>query len=173
MCDSVLRINLHFFFIGIRWFLAVFVHVCIIFLHVYTAEQISYRDGGQKCRCRKSISTYDSLRDSDVVGWRSRCRLIWSAGITKNGQLLGALDTALAQASQLNPVGADWLVSCDHKIVTFACKTEINVKLIFFTLKSCWNFREKKTNSTHKLIFLPQIFGFAQFSCLVPYRANF
>lgn len=70
---------------------------------------------------RGAACTYDSLRDSDVVGRGGVGWLVWSASVAQDGQLLGALDAALAEASQLNPVCADRLISCDYEIVAFAC----------------------------------------------------
>lgn len=65
--------------------------------------------------------TYNSLRNSDVVGWSSRGGLIWTSSVSQNAQLLRSFDAALTESSQLDPVGADGLISRDYEIVAFTC----------------------------------------------------
>lgn len=66
------------------------------------------------------MATYNALRKSDIVGWGRRGWLVGAASIAQDGQLLGTLDAALAESSQLDPVRTDRLVSGDDEIVTFA-----------------------------------------------------
>lgn len=77
--------------------------------------------GAQRNECRRNDgTTYHSLGQTDVVGWWWRGGLVWTTGISEDGQLLGTFDTALAETTELDPVGTHWLVGTDDKVVTFA-----------------------------------------------------
>lgn len=62
--------------------------------------------------------TYDSLRDADVISGCGGGRLVRPASVAKDGQLLRALNAALAQTSKLNPISSHRLIRRDYEIVT-------------------------------------------------------
>lgn len=99
---------------------------CNISVHTlasYDAIQyIIYTDSHNTTILLNSASgTYHTLRNADVVRGRRRSGLVRAASVAQNGQLLDALDAALAQAAQLDPVRADRLIGIDHKVVAFTC----------------------------------------------------
>lgn len=65
------------------------------------------------CKC-----TYDSLWQTDIVGWCNGRRLIWAARIPKDGQLLDTSNTTFAQTTCLYPIRSNWLISIDYEIVS-------------------------------------------------------
>lgn len=104
--------NLQNLYRALVWYFTVF----------YTRWEVAMRKTHQVGDGKAKRCTYNSLRNSDIVGWCCRGWLIRTSGISQNTQLLWSFDAALAQSSQLDPKGADWLVCCDYKIVAFTCK---------------------------------------------------
>lgn len=65
------------------------------------------------------FATYHTLRNADIVGGRGGHRLVRSAGVSQNGQLLDALDATLTETAKLHPICSHRLVGVDHKVVPF------------------------------------------------------
>lgn len=63
--------------------------------------------------------TYNSLWQTNIIGWGNGCWLIWSSSITKNCQLLYTSNTTFTQTTCLYPIRTDWLISIDYEIVSF------------------------------------------------------
>lgn len=86
-------------------------------------------------------NTYDTLRQTNIIGWWVCCWLIWTACIPQNTQLLHSPNTTFTQTTSLYPICSDWLIGIDYEIISFT-----------WFLSSEWTrerMNEKKTVNTH------------------------